>query len=129
MNAKLIIESLSSKAKGILTDPDRLSSLIQKVKTKLEKDTHISMDTVADDCKTGLNLLRAYAKNQYKDVPWKTLVSLVAAFVYFINPFDVIPDFIPIKGLIDDATVLLFVFSSVKLDLEKFKSNSKNTKG
>lgn len=124
MNVKTIIESLNSKAKGILADPERLSSLIQKVKEKLEKNSNVSLNKVADDCKTGLNLLKAYATNQYNQVPWKSLVSLVAAFVYFLNPFDIIPDFIPIKGLIDDVTVLLFVFNSIKIDLEKFKSNS-----
>jgi uncharacterized membrane protein YkvA (DUF1232 family) len=40
--------------------------------------------------------------------------------IYFLNPFDVSPDFIPGVGYVDDAVVLGFVASSVKKDLVRF---------
>jgi len=34
---------------------------------------------------------------------------IVAAVIYFVSPFDLIPDSIPVLGLIDDATVVTYV--------------------
>jgi uncharacterized membrane protein YkvA (DUF1232 family) len=44
----------------------------------------------------------------------------LAAVIYFLNPLDLIPDFIPGIGYLDDATVIAFVFSSIRKDLLKF---------
>ena len=37
---------------------------------------------------------------------------VVAAVIYFVSPFDLIPDSIPVLGLVDDASVLTFVARS-----------------
>lgn len=42
----------------------------------------------------------AYARGYYKDIPWKALMSVVAALLYFVNPLDLIPDVIPGLGFI-----------------------------
>ena len=34
------------------------------------------------------------------------VVILIAALAYFISPLDILPDFLPIVGLTDDAAVL-----------------------
>ena len=38
-----------------------------------------------------------------------------------MSPIDAIPDFFVELGLIDDATVLAFVFSQFKVDIEKYQ--------
>jgi len=53
-----------------------------------------------------LRLIRAYSKGEYRGVPDSTLVVIVAAIIYLINPLDVIPDALPALGFLDDATVL-----------------------
>ena len=40
-------------------------------------------------------------------------VALVGALAYFIAPFDVLPDVMPVVGLADDAAVLAAVFKLV----------------
>lgn len=65
-------------------------------------------------------LVKAYATGQYRDIPWKTVVLIVAAILYFISPIDLLPDFIPITGLTDDFGILLWVYSSLSTEIEKF---------
>jgi uncharacterized membrane protein YkvA (DUF1232 family) len=70
--------------------------------------------------KTFSRLVVAYLRGEYRDVPWKTIVLIVAALVYFLSPFDLIPDFIPVIGYVDDAAVLVWVAKSIKDDLDRF---------
>jgi len=68
-----------------------------------------------------IQMVRAYFNKEYTNVPWKTIVFAAAAIIYFLNPFDVIPDMIPSLGFLDDATVIAFVVNSVKEELDKYK--------
>ena len=43
---------------------------------------------------------------------------IIGGLGYFISPFDIIPDAIPVVGYIDDMAVLMFVYSRVKSNLD-----------
>lgn len=53
-----------------------------------------------------------YYRGIYKDkrTPLRAKVLLGVALAYFFSPFDLIPDFIPVAGQIDDAVVVPFLF-------------------
>ena len=65
-------------------------------------------------------LIKAYALGQYREVPWKTILLIVAAVIYFVNPLDLVPDIIPLTGLTDDFAVLVWVYNSVSNEIDKF---------
>lgn len=65
-------------------------------------------------------LARAWAEGRYRKVPWRTLAMATGALVYFVNPFDAVPDFLVGIGYLDDATVLAFVAGSLRDDLDRF---------
>ncbi len=46
-------------------------------------------------------------------VPRAVKIALAAAAVYLLNPFDLIPDFIPIVGYLDDLLVAAVVVDGV----------------
>ena len=46
-------------------------------------------------------------------VPARTKITLAGFGFYLINPWDLIPDFIPILGQLDDLTVLLLLLDGV----------------
>jgi uncharacterized membrane protein YkvA (DUF1232 family) len=56
-------------------------------------------------------LLRAQVAGNFC-APAGSLSMVVAAVIYFVSPFDLIPDSIPVLGLVDDASVLTFVARS-----------------
>ena len=65
-------------------------------------------------------LVMAFAKGRYTNIPWKTLMLITAAILYFINPVDLIPDWIVGLGFTDDVGVLMLIHRSVQAELDKF---------
>lgn len=74
-------------------------------------------------------MLSAYGKGQYRDVPWKSIAAIGAALAYLIFPFDIIPDFIPGIGMLDDMIVIGLCLKTVKIDLDKFRVWRNKTTG
>lgn len=65
-------------------------------------------------------LIRAWRSGQYRIVPWVSIAGTAFAALYVINPFDLIPDYIPLVGVIDDAVVLGLLYRVFRRDIRKF---------
>lgn len=55
-----------------------------------------------------------------RDLPWRTVAAMTVVVMYFIGPFDLIPDFIPFVGFLDDAAVLGICFKLIQHDLKEY---------
>ena len=73
-----------------------------------------------EDIKILYAMLSDSVKGRYK-VPLRTLGAVVFTLLYFVNPFDVIPDLIPFIGYIDDAFVLSLCIKFIGTDLEEYR--------
>jgi uncharacterized membrane protein YkvA (DUF1232 family) len=67
-----------------------------------------------------LRLIRAYSEGTYSGVSESTLVVIIAAIVYVVNPLDVIPDALPALGYLDDATVIALAVRRGRETLDDF---------
>jgi uncharacterized membrane protein YkvA (DUF1232 family) len=64
------------------------------------------------------------------DVPIGSIIAIVAALLYLINHFDLIPDSIPVVGYLDDAAVITFVTTTlVHDDVEEYRAWRKENEG
>ena len=68
-----------------------------------------------------IRLLKAWKDGSYGGLSVRTLASCAAALLYVLSPVDLIPDFIPGVGLIDDAAVLFLLLHSTAQDLAAFR--------
>ena len=107
------------KAKKLLENKEQLKELLGSAQKKAKRKKE-QMKSVWVDLQTLLCLLKAWKKGQYKEVPWRTILYAATAICYFVNPIDLIPDFIPITGFLDDITIITFVINSLKEDLNRF---------
>ena len=73
-----------------------------------------------------ISMVRAYVKKQYTEVPVGTILLAVAALIYVVNPWDLIPDYILGVGFIDDAAALAAVLQAIHMDLQKYKQWQKD---
>jgi uncharacterized membrane protein YkvA (DUF1232 family) len=78
---------------------------------------HVSR--LAKQAKAAWEMVMAWWHGEY-EAPWATIASVTAALLYFIGPFDFIPDFLPVIGFLDDATIMAFVIHRVQGDLKRF---------
>lgn len=66
------------------------------------------------------DLLTAYYCAFDRNTPMHVRAALIGALAYFVLPFDVVPDMLPILGLGDDAAVLAgalkLVWSHIQLE-------------
>ncbi len=67
------------------------------------------------------SLLQDYWAGKYTSIPWKLIASTGFAVAYLVSPLDIIPDFLPIIGFVDDASVFALVVSSFQSELNAYK--------
>lgn len=110
----------TADAASYAADPKRLRKLFQDAVGKIN---HIPRGPFAETWPYLLamvRLLRAYHKDEYRDIASQNLLVVVAAIIYFVSPFDVIPDWVPVFGHIDDAFVVRLALKSIGADLDTF---------
>ena len=62
------------------------------------------------------NLAALYLAYKRKDVSIFAKIIIIAAIAYVLSPIDLIPDFIPILGYLDDLLIVpILVFFAIKL--------------
>jgi len=75
-----------------------------------------------------IRMVRAYAAGEYKGLPWKSLISIVAVLIYFVSPIDLIPDFLPVIGIADDVALIVWLTKVLGGDIAKFSQWEKKEK-
>jgi uncharacterized membrane protein YkvA (DUF1232 family) len=108
------------KAQSLVDDKSKVSTLLTEAISKAGRNKG-PLKMVWDDLATLFRLIRAWVSGNYRDVPWQTIVSAIAAVLYFVNPFDLIPDFLPVIGYIDDAAIIGFVIAPISSDIANFR--------
>ena len=110
----------TSKAESYAKDPERLRKLFEDATKKSRSIPRGPFAETWAYLMAMFRLLRAYYTGAYREIPWQSLVLIIIAVIYFVSPIDLIPDWIPIIGLMDDAFVVGLVLKSVKDDLDAF---------
>jgi uncharacterized membrane protein YkvA (DUF1232 family) len=113
-------QKATSEAASYARDPRRLRKLFEDA---IEKINHIPRGPFAETwpyLMAMIRLIRAYHQGEYRDISSQNLFIVVAAIIYFVSPFDLIPDSVPVFGHIDDAMVVRLALKSVGADLDTF---------
>jgi uncharacterized membrane protein YkvA (DUF1232 family) len=68
-----------------------------------------------------MKLLFEMITDKNYSISTKTYAIIAGALAYVILPFDVIPDFLPGVGFIDDAFVISMVVNQLREEIENYK--------
>lgn len=80
-----------------------------------------ALASVRHELYTLVRMVQAWARREYRFVPWRSLLYGVAALAYFVNPADLLPDMLVGLGLVDDAAVIAAVARAIRSDLDRFR--------
>ncbi|MBN2697684.1 MAG: DUF1232 domain-containing protein [Bacteroidales bacterium] len=108
-----------SKAEAYTRETGKLGDLIEEAKRKAGRNSG-ALAGVWDTLMACIRLIKAYANGSYREIPWKSLVMIIAAVVYFVMLVDLIPDFLVGFGLLDDAAILGWTIKTLRSDIKKF---------
>ena len=92
---------------------EKENAILGKAKGPLEK--------FAGNIKLLFSVIKDYAKGNYREIPWLTIAAIIGALLYIFSPIDLIPDFIPVAGLLDDAGVLGICLNGIGKDLKNYE--------
>jgi uncharacterized membrane protein YkvA (DUF1232 family) len=74
-----------------------------------------------DDAKLLIALVKDYWRKSYRQVPFGVIGAIVFSLIYVFNPFDLVPDVLPIIGQVDDASVIAACLVLIQRDLRKYE--------
>lgn len=110
------------RAERLASDPQETERLLSRAASKAERVRNARrVRGFWSDLTALFRLVRARVRGEYERLPWRAMISALAAIVYFVNPLDVIPDVIPFLGYVDDAAVLAFVLRMISGDISRFR--------
>lgn len=120
--ASAIFKKFIKTAEAYIQQPTRLKQLLTDAYQKASEKNEVG--TLAHEAWTTLQslfrLVRASASGEYTGVPGTTIAAAVAVFIYFLSPIDLIPDFIPVLGLLDDVALVAWFSTTIKHELGRF---------
>ena len=116
--AKDIIENGKAKAGEFLEDGGKMDQLLDLVEDKLE--TVPKAGEWLAEVPRMISLVKDYIQKDYMAAPKTTLVAIVAALLYLVNPRDIIPDKYLGVGLLDDAAVMAAAIAMTRKELDAY---------
>jgi uncharacterized membrane protein YkvA (DUF1232 family) len=75
-----------------------------------------------EDGRLLIAIVKDYWSRAYRQVPYGVIASIVFTLIYVLNPFDLMPDMLPVIGQLDDVAVMGACLIMVEQDLQKYKA-------
>jgi uncharacterized membrane protein YkvA (DUF1232 family) len=107
-------------AEEYTSDPRRMQKLVEDAVGKINVIPRGPFGEAWPYLMAMIRVVRDYQRGEYRDMAAPKLLIIIAAIIYFVSPFDVIPDWIPVLGHIDDAFVISLALKSVRTELDTF---------
>jgi uncharacterized membrane protein YkvA (DUF1232 family) len=96
-----------------------LNEVANKLATKESKDNKFRQ--LFDVALTLVRLVRRYISGDYRDIEGSTIISGLAVLLYVLSPIDLVPDFIPVLGFLDDLSLVSWFVGKFQAEITKFR--------
>ena len=128
---------LLNQAYGILKDPEQRKNYDRILRYTRGKDfnDYLNDRTIADKINKAYPALKSALKNVqllyalFKDaargkfkLPPASVAMIGGGLLYFILPADLIPDFLPVVGYLDDLAVLTTIMNALQKEISAYRS-------
>ena len=115
------LRRFAKRGAKLAADKNALKAVLAELRARREGDAG-PLAKLGDDLRTLLRLLDATVAGRYPALPQGVMTAVAAALLYWLMPFDLIPDPILALGFIDDAAILGWVLKRLGDDLAAFRA-------
>ena len=120
-DARLVLDSSSQQAEGILEDSNQVDQILNEVKSRIADLPGAAAGAFAN-VPLMVDMIKGYITREYAEVSPKVVASVLGALLYLVKGKDIIPDSIPLLGLVDDIAVIALAMKINEPELEAFKT-------
>jgi uncharacterized membrane protein YkvA (DUF1232 family) len=111
--AERVSERIGARQIPLLLDRrDRVKRELRSIPERMQK--------VTNQASLVLELIDDYRDGNYRSIPWRSLAIAAGALLYSVSASDVIPDFVPVLGQLDDAVVIAGAMFLIRKDLQRY---------
>lgn len=100
-------------------DLERLLARAEEITDRFAREH--GLERYYNDARLLVDMLSDYYKGSYRHVPWWAIAAVVFSLLYVLNPFDLIPDFLPVIGIADDIAVVAVLLKMIERELEHYR--------
>ncbi len=101
------------------SDVEKVLEKAEPVLKKLRNSTVEKVLVMAKQATLVFEMLKSWWKGEI-DLPWKTVAAMTVALLYLASPIDLLPDFFPLAGYIDDLFIVAVAMELVQDELKDF---------
>ncbi len=85
-----------------------------------KKLNNSGMKKYAELGKLMFGMLKDYRRGEYTAPPWFTIAAIGLTLLYVFNPMDMLPDFLPGVGYVDDFALFTVAIRFIESDLHAY---------
>ena len=119
MKPEEIIRQFTAEAGDFVNNPSRLDRLLAEAEAALRNIPNVG-DTLSG-LPVVIAMVKSWIRREYAVQP-KVLATIIAAFLYLVKGKDLIPDSLPVVGMVDDTAVLMFALKIVEPELNAYRA-------
>ena len=101
------------------SDVQRALEKVEPVLRKLGGSTVEKVRVMAKQATLVFEMLKSWWKGEI-DLPWKTVAAMTVSLLYLASPIDLLPDFFPLAGYLDDIFIVAVALELVQDELKDF---------
>jgi uncharacterized membrane protein YkvA (DUF1232 family) len=112
-----------NRASKLLGKPFKVITILNETADKLsdENSKDNKFKQLFAVALTLVRMVRSYITGDYREISASTIISGLAVLLYVLSPIDLVPDFIPVVGFLDDLSLISWFVGKFHVELVRYR--------